>query len=356
MIISNIYQTLLASLLITASMAIGSAQEEFSFPAPSPSSVPILERPATPTPAQPTYVALTPNINDFGRFADSGSDANWYVGFNNAWIVQLPQAPAGEYTRAFIGAKLGRAKTQAKSGRPWERESIHGKIYIAVSAIPAFTAEQSFFLTEASDIPLEPDPRAYINGTGQSQWFWAEVPVGMIDFQRPNYLIVWSPTEYLINASSSPILAAFEETSQDHGEGVRAWVNRSIQGVPPRRTTGTLETPIRHLAPALAIKLVSNNRNPITTQDCATRRAGRGILFTFSVTAKNAEMAWVERSRDGLEWERVSRYLRQPPYAVTLPADIVGMQGSYLRATAMDLLGNASSCDGTFISNNASIP
>src|SRR5208282_748689 len=139
----------------------------------------------------PTYISLLPNINDFGRFADGGPDGNWYVGFNNAWIVQLPQAPAGEYTRAFIGAKLGRAKSQAKSGRSWEREALPGKVYMAVSQAPAFSPDQSFFLAEASDIPLEPDARVSLPGTGKSQWFWAEVPVGMVSSTAPNYLILW---------------------------------------------------------------------------------------------------------------------------------------------------------------------
>ncbi|MFA4987843.1 MAG: hypothetical protein WC712_14795, partial [Candidatus Brocadiia bacterium] len=39
----------------------------------------------------PVIISLAGNINDFGRFADGGSDSNWYVGFDNAWIVRLPQ-------------------------------------------------------------------------------------------------------------------------------------------------------------------------------------------------------------------------------------------------------------------------
>src|SRR3989338_7794366 len=73
----------------------------------------------------PIFVSLATNINDFGRFADSGPDENWYIGFNNAWIVELPPAPIGEYSRAFIGAKVGRAKTRPKrGGRFLEREVV----------------------------------------------------------------------------------------------------------------------------------------------------------------------------------------------------------------------------------------
>src|ERR1700733_113284 len=66
----------------------------------------------------PTFGSLLSNINDFEQFANGGPDGNWFIGFNNAWIIKLPPVPMGNYTRAFIGAKIGRAKTQAKSGRP----------------------------------------------------------------------------------------------------------------------------------------------------------------------------------------------------------------------------------------------
>src|SRR5581483_9462939 len=118
----------------------------------------------------PAFVSLTPNINDYTRFADGGPDGNWYVGFNNAWIVRLPPAPTGDFTRAFIGARLGRAKTRARGGRGWDREAIPGKIYMAISQSPSFSSEQSFFLAETSDLPLEPDARAAVSGIGQSQW------------------------------------------------------------------------------------------------------------------------------------------------------------------------------------------
>ena len=102
----------------------------------------------------PTYLSLAASVNDFGRFADSGSDANWFIGFNNAWIIKLPPAPLGDFSRAFIGAKIGRAKTRPNVDKPWLRELIAGKVYMGVSQTPSFTAEQSFFLAETSDLPL----------------------------------------------------------------------------------------------------------------------------------------------------------------------------------------------------------
>ena len=125
----------------------------------------------------PTIVTLAHSLHDYERFADGGPDANWYVGFNNAWIVKLPKAPRGDFERAFIGAKLGRAKTRPVPNKPWLRETTSGKIYIGVSQTPAWTSEQSFYLIEARDIPVEADPQARVSGIGAGEWFWAEVPL-----------------------------------------------------------------------------------------------------------------------------------------------------------------------------------
>jgi hypothetical protein len=114
----------------------------------------------------PTILTLAPSVHDYGRFADGGPDANWYIGFNNAWIVKLPPAPAGDFARAFIGARIGRAKTRPNAQKPWVRETIPGKVYIGISQTPAWSSEKSFFLAETSDIPAEPDPQASVDGVG----------------------------------------------------------------------------------------------------------------------------------------------------------------------------------------------
>ena len=88
----------------------------------------------------PTIISLSPNLHDYERFANGGPDANWYVGFNNAWIVKLPPAPRGNFERAFIGAKIGRAKTRPAPDKPWLRETIAGKIYMGVSQTPSWTS------------------------------------------------------------------------------------------------------------------------------------------------------------------------------------------------------------------------
>src|SRR3569832_2205017 len=222
----------------------------------------------------PTIVTLAPTVHDYSRFADGGPDANWYIGFINAWIVKLPPAPAGEFQRAFIGAKVGRAKTRPNPDKPWIREVIPGKVYMGISQTPSWTSEQSFFLAAPSAIPADADPPARVDGVCAAEWFWAEVPMSMVSFTAPNYLIVWSPANYFTRASSAPILAAAE--LYEAGAQAQAWNNHSLMGVPPRSAASSLETPITNIVPALALKLVppAPDEPAVSVNDLLLSRAG----------------------------------------------------------------------------------
>ncbi|MEK9145743.1 MAG: hypothetical protein AAB339_09060, partial [Elusimicrobiota bacterium] len=288
------------------------------------------------TPPGPVVISLEENINEFGRFADGGSDSNWYIGFNNAWIVKLPPAPEGEYSRAFIGARIGRAKAQPVSDRPWERVVIPGKVYMAISQRPAFSSEQSFFLAETSDIPIEPDSSVHMPGTGRSQWFWIEVPVGHVSFSKPNYLVIWSPSREFRDAAHSPILAGMEASKGEESEEPVAWNNHSIQGVPPRGEQGSLQVPISNIKPALALKLTSSEGRKVAVDEFSLRPSPAGLLARFSVEGRNIELAWIEMSQDELEWQRISGYLRTPPFVFTIPRTLIPQRGAYLRAKASD--------------------
>ncbi|MFA6315812.1 MAG: hypothetical protein WC943_00175 [Elusimicrobiota bacterium] len=287
----------------------------------------------------PTYLSLAPNINDFTRFADGGSDANWYVGYNNAWIVKLPPAPAGEFSRAFVGAKLGRAKTRPSENRPWVRDLIPGKIYVAISPTPAFNNKQTFFLVDAADIPAEPDPSASVEGIGSSEWFWAEVPMDRISSAGPNFVIVYSATQYFQSASSAPILAAASVDSSMPRE-TRAWNNRSISGVPPRKGSNALQTAINNISPALVVKLVPPVTSEVTVTDITARNLGATYLVEFSAGGENLAEAWVEVSQDQLDWTRAGRVIRKPPYSFTLQAAKLPPAASYARGVARDICGN----------------
>lgn len=288
----------------------------------------------------PTILGLAPTVHDYTRFADGGPDANWYVGFNNAWIVKLPPAPVGEFQHAFIGAKIGRAKTRPNPDKPWIREIIPGKVYMGISQTPSWSSEQSFFLSETSDIPADADPQARVDGVGAAEWFWAEVPLSMVSFTAANYLIVWSPSNYFTRASSAPILAAAEPDEQGSRD-TRAWNNRSILGVPPRSTANSLETPINNIYPALALKLVppGPDEPAVSVNDLTLARVGKRVVVRFSAAGEDVVDAWVEVSRDRLDWTRTSKIQRRPPYVFSLPPEKSPGPGLYLRGVARDASG-----------------
>lgn len=288
-------------------------------------------------PGQPVFVSLADSLHDFGRFADGGSDSNWYVGFDNAWIVKLPPVPEGRWARVFVGGKLGRAKTVPKRDKPWEHRILPGKIYIGVSQRPAFSSEQSFFLAETSDIPVEPHESLYLPGAGKSEWFWAEVPKSLVSTERSNYLIVWSPAREFRSADTSPILAAADSARQ--GSEPQAWNNHAIQGVPPRQEDGALAVPIT-LKPALAIKLIPASAARVTVSAFTATTGPDRVLARFSTEGKDVELSWVEASQDQLEWSRVSGYRRSPPHIFTVPLEAVAGKGAWLRGVARDMWAN----------------
>ena len=297
----------------------------------------------------PTIVTLAPTVHDYSRFADGGPDANWYIGFNNAWIVKLPPAPAGEFQRAFIGAKVGRAKTRPNPDKPWIREVIPGKVYMGISQTPSWTSEQSFFLAETSDIPADADPQARVDGVGAAEWFWAEVPMSMVSFTAPNYLIVWSPSNYFTRASSAPILAAAE--LDEAGAQAQAWNNHSLMGVPPRSAASSLETPITNFVPALALKLVppAPDEPAVSVYDLMLSRAGKRLIVRFSAAGEDVTDACVEVSRDRLDWERVSKLQRRPPFVFGIAPEKTPAPGLYVRGVARDVSGAVGYSDAAMI-------
>src|ERR1019366_3882117 len=156
----------------------------------------------------PVFVAQVSNPNDYSLFANAGWDGNWYVGYNNGWVKKLPPIPKGDYARAFIGAKLGRVKTLPPVGRPPQFNPVPGEIWMAVSSTPVWKADQRMKLTSTEDIPLEASAEYALENVGESEWFWAEVPLSCVNFSGDNYLLLWSRSPALISVSSAPILAA----------------------------------------------------------------------------------------------------------------------------------------------------
>lgn len=179
----------------------------------------------------PTYITGSGvPLNEYTLFANSGWDGNWYVGSNMCWIKKFDKALLPNkklYSRFFIGVKLGRAKTQPKpASPPWEKDYIDGNIYVGVSSTPAWRADQRYFLCKVSEIPTEGDWENAITTTGESRWFYTEIPIEKVNFEEDIWVCVYSNTEYLNSASSAPILAgAWRERPQ---KSFNVWLNNEI--------------------------------------------------------------------------------------------------------------------------------
>ncbi|MFH1620384.1 MAG: hypothetical protein ABIG11_10855 [bacterium] len=284
----------------------------------------------------PTYLSINPDLNEYYLYADGGWDGHWYVGYNSCWIVKLPPAAPGNYSRTFMGAKLGRAKTTSVAGNAWEKAPLPGKIYMSLSQSPSFSSEQNYFLTEAADIPFEPSPNDNVRGTGPSEWFWAEVPLSQVSSEKPNYLAIWSSSEYFTSSSSSPIIAGAETQARQE----TVWLNRSVRGVPPRDAENALEIPVFYLQPALAIKMIPPNEYKVLLKGFMASISASNVVTSFSAIGQDIRGAWMEISHDKFDWQRISRVLARPPYSFTfdrtqLPSDLY-----YLRAAAVDSLEN----------------
>ncbi|MBD3271747.1 MAG: hypothetical protein GF384_04315, partial [Elusimicrobia bacterium] len=125
----------------------------------------------------PVYSADLPNLSDFSLFANTGWDGNWFVGYSKVWIQKIDVTrDKKNFAKTFIGAKLGRMKTQMVDGKPeWESEAVPGSIYIAISSTPTWTKDQQFFLVSTYDIPYEGHHEVAMQKTAESRWFWAEI-------------------------------------------------------------------------------------------------------------------------------------------------------------------------------------
>ena len=328
----------------------------------------------------PVIVSELENLNDFGLFATSGWDGNWYVGHNHAWVTRLPKAPEGNYVKAYLGAKLGRAKNVVR--RELERARAHflrlknlpdderdisakrleyggfkeigekieewerklslpnsGKICIGINSSPNWDEKHSFFLVSEQDIPMEGDPEEALEGVGEARWFWVEIPLNLVNFDRENYIAIWSPDETLNSAQVSPILASGWGRNE-----INTWLDENSEGKPP----SSLSRSVAVFEPALAIKLVPPNKRAVSVEilniiDGEEIREKRPVWA--SVLGEAIVRAWLEISKDenrkvGQGWLRTGRPVFAAPYSITLdPAKLDGGLHS-VRVGAEDFWGN----------------
>jgi hypothetical protein len=291
---------------------------------------------------EPVYICELSNINEYEIFGTAGWDGNWYVGYNVCWIEVLPQAPARNFRKAFIGAKLGRAKTRQIHGRPiWEREPIPGNVYIAISSTSAWPADNRYFLLSTKDIPLEGDPESALNDVGEARWFWAEVPLKQINFKSPNFIALWSPTDTFTSRDTAPILCGGLGAK---GALTNTYLNDEIQGAPPIKHDTALKTPISDFEPAIAIKLIPEGaEQEIKVYITGIRRGKKDTeqkTITVRVDGSEIERVWLEVATATTTYRKVSRYLYNPPYVLTLIPELLPRGKIFLRVAAEDVWSN----------------
>jgi hypothetical protein len=273
--------------------------------------------PNTPVNDFPVFIAKVSNPHDYNLFATNGWDGNWYVGYNTCWIKKLPAPPKGDYARAFIGAKLGRMKLVSNPKNTWEKSPIPGSLSIAIASTATWTQDQQFQLTTSEAIPLEGDSETAVEGTGESQWFWVEVPVGAINFSGDNYLALWSPTPAFTSTLASPVLAAAWG-----GKETEAWLLRDITGAPPKASTISDSGMMSYFHPAIAIKLIPRGPDhPIQVQVAGwtpgTADRPKPVV-TARVSGDSIAAVWLEHGDGRRPWKKIGRPLRKAPYILTV--------------------------------------
>lgn len=271
-------------------------------------------------------------INDIGKYylyANAGFNADWYVGYNNCWVVKFPPVKKDGFERAYLGAKLGRAKVNK------DLSPIEGKIYISISDKPSFFGDSGYFLADSFEIPKEPPENESINGVDCAKWFWVSVPMNRINSDKENYIAIWSPSDNFTSSKNAPILAAGYGESEEEN----VWLNRSVKGMPPVGNDA-LEMPISGIKPAVAIKLVPKNEYRVIIKNFSVEISGDEIVATFSVVGVDIQKAWLEMSYDKFDWQKISSFMYQPPYSITLSRNDLPEDMFYLRAAARDSYEN----------------
>lgn len=299
--------------------------------------------PAVSDNGAPLIIAPLANLNDFTLLANGGFDPGWRVGFDTAWVVQLPPAPAGKWKRAFLGAKLGRAKMERVPGRPpWEKRRITGEIDIAVSGEPLWPHSRRFPLARHEDIPLEADPDNATDGVGEARWFWVEVPVKHVSMDAPNFVVLFSPSASLDGTDRSPVLAAGPRVGKE--KSVNAWISNGRRGQPPLGTAEVFKTPVNTYAPAVALKLVPGNDHDVKVSLVSAPEKGQVLTIPFQIAASvqgaDVSRAWVQVSTDTRSWADASPALLTPPYTFTLSPAALPAGEAWLRVQAVDAWEN----------------
>lgn len=284
----------------------------------------------------PYFLAAKANLNDFRFFANGGFDAGWNVGYNTCWVIKLPPAPAGPWARAFVGAKLGAAKTQTVPGRPgWDQQPVPGEIQVAIASEPSWPQSRRRPLVNAEELPLAGHSTYPLDGVGEARWVWTEIPLSEVSSSSPNFVALFSPDERLKGPARCPVLAGAASDNRPN-----AWLNSQVSGQPPATSTEATRTPVGVREPAIAIKLVQfRDQAPVVTLRSPPDRlaAAGGLTLWAAVEGVDVESAWVEVSTDGKVWRRSGRSAEGAPYQFSFTRDQLPRGTFQVRVAAKDL-------------------
>ena len=73
--------------------------------------------------------------------------------------------------------------------------------------------------------------------------------------------------------------------------------------------------------------------------DLAVNMYGNRYYASFTASGENVAEAWVESSKDQLDWERISKIQRRPPFIFTISQKRFPAPGGFLRGVARDISG-----------------
>jgi hypothetical protein len=284
----------------------------------------------------PLFWAENADPHAYSLFANGGWDGNWFVGYGTCWITKVPAPPRGRYVKAYIGAKLGRMKTEAIPGRPsWERKPIAGNIDISISDQPLWPESRRYLLTRTDRIPLEGEPSDAVEGVGEAQWFWVEVPLNTVSFEKDNHIVLFSPSADLKDARTSPIVAAAPGDKR-----LNTWIYSNAQGGPPLNSAEALKTAVSFFDPAIALKLVADNAEEVEVSLLDARPAfildDRAVL-TARVEGSHIQNAWLELWTGKETWRAIGPQVKGAPYTFTLKKDWFPVGVSRVRVGAANI-------------------
>ena len=187
---------------------------------------------------------------------------------------------------------------------------------MAVSSTPSWKTDQRVKLTSTEDIPLEASAEYALENVGESEWFWAEVPLSSVNFSGDNYLVLWSTSPALISVSSAPILAA-----ASGGKEINTWTAKDIKGEPPPDAKSATATGISYFQPALALKLIpAGQAHPMHVRLLSWQNGTPDHLkpvILASVEGDSIERVWLEYAVKD-HWVQVGRSLWKAPFAFSL--------------------------------------